>query len=294
MPAAMKAPDFPDKRSARRAFDRAAARYDDNAAVQQEVGRRLLDHLEGINLLPRRIVDLGCGTGAHLDALHRRYPGANVIGVDLSAAMLARAQVRAPWWRRIAGGGPALVRADAERLPLAAASSDFTFSNLALHWCDPQNFFAEASRTLATGGLLLFSTFGPDTLRELRAAFRTVDEAPHVHSFIDMHDLGDALVHAGFGDPVMEMETLTIEYANIAGLARDLRSTGGTNAMGARRRGLMAPARWNRMVERYEAQRRGGALPATCEVVYGHAWKAAPRKLADGRQVIDFPERGAR
>ncbi|HEX3058116.1 MAG TPA: malonyl-ACP O-methyltransferase BioC [Usitatibacter sp.] len=290
----MKPPDFPDKRSSRRAFDRAAARYDDNAAIQQEVGRRLLDHLEGINILPRRIVDLGCGTGAHLDALGRRYPGANVTGVDLSAAMLARARDRAPWWRRIAGGGPTLVRADAERLPLAAASSDFTFSNLALHWCDPQNFFAEASRTLATGGLLLFSTFGPDTLRELRAAFRAVDEAPHVHSFIDMHDLGDALVHAGFGDPVMEMETLTIEYADIAGLARDLRSTGGTNAMGARRRGLMAPARWNRMVERYEAQRRGGALPATCEVVYGHAWKAAPRKLADGRQVIDFPQRGAR
>jgi malonyl-CoA O-methyltransferase len=288
----MKAQDFPDKRAARRAFDRAATRYDDSAVIQQEVGRRLLDHLEGINITPRRIIDLGCGTGAHLGTLVRRYPGANVTGVDVSAAMLALARNRAPWWRRIAGGGPALVRADAERLPLAPATSDFTFSNLALHWCDPQAFFAEASRTLATGGLLLFSTFGPDTLRELRAAFRAVDEAPHVHSFIDMHDLGDALVHAGFGDPVMEMETLTVEYADVAGLARDLRSTGGSNAMGARRRGLTGPAQWKRMVQQYEAQRRGGALPATCEVVYGHAWKAAPRKLADGRQVIDFRARG--
>lgn len=289
----MKATAFPDKRAARRAFERAAARYDESAAIQQEVGRRLLDHLEGVNIRPRRIVDLGCGTGAHLAALGRRYPGASVTGVDFSSAMLALARSRAPWWRRIAGGGPALVRADAERLPLAAAASDFTFSNLALHWCDPRAFFAEASRTLATGGLLLFSTFGPDTLRELRAAFRAVDDAPHVHSFIDMHDLGDELVHAGFGDPVMEMETLTVEYNDVAGLARDLRSTGAANAMGARRRGLMAPAGWKRMVERYEAERRGGALPATCEVVYGHAWKAAPRKLADGRQVIDFRARGA-
>jgi malonyl-CoA O-methyltransferase len=289
----MKAQDVPDKRDARRAFDRAAARYDDNAAIQQEIGRRLLDHLEGINIRPSRIVDLGCGTGAHLDALGRRYPGASVTGVDISAAMLSFARSRAPWWRRIAGGGPTLLRADAERLPLAAAASDFTFSNLALHWCDPQAFFAEASRTLAAGGLLLFSTFGPDTLRELRAAFRAVDQAPHVHAFIDMHDLGDALVHAGFGDPVMETETLTVEYADVAALARDLRSTGSANAMGARRRGLTSPAQWKRMVARYEAERRGGALPATCEVVYGHAWKAAPRKLADGRQVIDFRARGA-
>ncbi len=287
----MKAPDFPDKRSARRAFDRAAARYDDNAAIQQEVGRRLLDHLEGINILPRRIVDLGCGTGAHLHALGRRYPGANVTGVDLSAAMLARARDRAPWWRRIAGGGPTLVRADAERLPLAAASSDFMFSNLALHWCDPQNFFAEASRTLATGGLLLFSTFGPDTLRELRAAFRAVDEAPHVHSFIDMHDLGDALVHAGFGDPVMEMENITVEYRDVAAMARELRDTGGANAWPGRRHGLTTPARWKRMSEGYERFRRDGALPATCEIVYGHAWKAPPAKTSDGRQIIGFRAR---
>jgi malonyl-CoA O-methyltransferase len=289
----MKPIHSPDKRAARRGFDRAAASYDEHAGVQQEVGRRLLDHLEGINIRPGRIVDLGCGTGANLEALGRRYPGAQVIGVDYSAGMLCRARRRAPWWRRFAGGGSPLVRADAERLPFAAAASDFTFSNLALHWCDPEPFFAEAARTLATGGLFLFSTFGPDTLRELRSAFSAVDEAAHVHSFIDMHDLGDALVHAGFGDPVMEMETLTVEYADVAAIARELQATGSANAMAGRPRGLMAPGRWKRMVQRYEAQRRGGALPATCEVVYGHAWKAAPRKLADGRQVIGFRDRGA-
>ena len=282
---------FPDKRAARRAFDRAAPRYDDAAALQQEVGRRLLDHLDPMTLRPRRIVDLGCGTGTHLEALGRRYPGAEVIGVDFSAAMLALARARAPWWRRFARGGARLVRADVERLPFAPQCADFAFSNLALHWCDPQAFFAEAARLLSTGGLLLFSTLGPDTLRELREAFRAADAAPHVHPFIDMHDLGDALVHAGFADPVMEMEALTVEYPDVARLARELRFTGSLNALQARRRGLTTPGQWKRMVERYEPLRRGGALPATCEVVYGHAWKAAPRRIADGRQVIGFRAR---
>jgi malonyl-CoA O-methyltransferase len=282
---------FPDKRAARRAFERAAPHYDESAGLQQEVGRRLLEHLDPMTLKPRRIVDLGCGTGAHLEALGRRYPGAEVIGIDFSAAMLAQARARAPWWRRFARGGARLVRADAERLPFASQCADFAFSNLALHWCDPQAFFAEAARMLSTGGLLLFSTLGPDTLRELREAFRAADAAPHVHPFIDMHDLGDALVHAGFGDPVMEMETLTVEYPDVARLARELRFTGSVNALQARRRGLTTPGQWKRMAERYEPLRRDGALPATCEVVYGHAWKAAPRRIADGRQVIGFRAR---
>jgi malonyl-CoA O-methyltransferase len=288
----MTRPLAPEKRAARRAFDRAAGRYDSAAALQQEVGRRLLEHLEGITIQPRRIVDLGCATGAHLESLGRRYPQAKVIGVDVSSAMLAQARRRAPWWRRFAGGGPALARADAEKLPLAPASCDFIFSNLTLHWCDPPAYFAQAASVLSTGGLLLFSTFGPDTLKELRAAFAAVDEAPHVHSFIDMHDLGDALVHAGFGDPVMEMENITVEYRDVASIARELRDTGGVNAWPGRQRGLMTPAHWKRMTDGYERFRRDGALPATCEIVYGHAWKAAPAKIADGRQVIGFRARG--
>jgi malonyl-CoA O-methyltransferase len=285
------APAFPDKRTARRAFDRAAPLYDQAAALQQEVGRRLLEHLDPIRIEPRRIVDVGCGTGVHLEELGRRYRGAQVIGVDYSGAMLAQARGRSRWWRRIAGGTARLVRADAEKLPLAAASSDFIFSNLALHWCDPQAFFAEASRTIATGGLMLFSTFGPDTLLELREAFRAVDESPHVHGFIDMHDLGDALVHAGFADPVMEMERITVEYADVAALAHELRATGGANASPGRRRTLMAPSRWKRMAARYESVRRNGAIPATVEVIYGHAWKVAPKRISDGRQIIGFPSR---
>ena len=290
----MSAPAFPDKRAARRAFDRAAASYDEAGVLQREIGARLIEHLDPIRIEPKRILDVGCGTGAHLEGLGRRYPGARVIGVDFSAAMLSRARGRTRWWRRFTRGRPLLLRADAERLPIASNAADLAFSNLALHWCEPRAFFAESARALSVGGLLLFSTFGPDTLKELRDAFRAVDPEPHVHGFIDMHDLGDALVNAGFTDPVMEMETLTVEYTDLAAIARDLRLTGASNTLASRRRGLMTPSRWNRVAEGYESQRRGGALPATCEVVYGHAWKAAPRKLADGRQVIGFTSRGAR
>ena len=294
MPASVSAIAPPEKRAARRAFDRAARSYDEAGVLQREIGARLLQHLDPIRIEPGRILDVGCGTGAYLDPLARRYPQAQVIGIDFSAAMLARARSRVPWWRRFARGRPTLIRADAERLPIASNAADFAFSNLALHWCDPQAFFAEASRALSAGGLLLFSTFGPDTLKELRGAFGAVDDEPHVHRFIDMHDLGDALVHAGFSDPVMEMETLTVEYSDLAAIARDLRLTGSGNALAERRRGLMTPARWKRVADRYESHRRDGVLPATCEVVYGHAWKAAPRKLADGRQVIGFTARGTR
>ena len=286
----MKEHVFPVKRDARRAFDHAAATYDAAAVLQREVGRRLFEHLDPIVIEPRRIVDLGCGTGEALAPMSKRYPKAELIGVDFSRAMLARARGRTGWLRRTFGSGaPCLICADAERLPLAHGSIDFVFSNLALQWCPPEAAFAEAARVLPAGGLFMFSTLGPDTLKELRAAFG--DGAAHVHPFVDMHDLGDALVHAGFADPVMEMEVITLEYSRVDDLARDLKATGAHNALPHRAHGLFTPRRWKRMAERYEAHRRGDALPATFEIVYGHAWKVAPRRTADGRQVIDFRAR---
>ncbi len=289
----MKERVHPERRAARRAFERAAPTYDAAAILQREVEARLFEHLDPIVIEPRRIVDLGCGTGHAFAAMGKRYPKAEIIGVDFSLAMLARARGRAGWLRRAFSCAPGLVCADAERLPFAHASIDLVFSNLALQWLRPENAFAEAARVLPAGGLLMFSTLGPDTLKELRAAFAEADRAPHIHAFVDMHDLGDALVHGGFADPVMEMEVITLEYQSLAGLAHDLRATGARNADPRRGRGLMTPRQRQRVVARYEASRRGGALPATFEIVYGHAWKAAPRRIADGRQVIGFRERGA-
>ena len=286
---------LPVKRDVRRSFERAARTYDEAAVLQREVCARLLEHLDPMRLAPRRAVDLGCGTGYAFDALARRFPGADVVGIDIAPAMLARARDRSAWWQRMLGARrPALVCADAERLPLAGASVELVFSNLAMQWCDPARVFAEAARTLTPEGLFLFSTFGPDTLKELRAAFAQADGSPHVNRFVDMHDLGDALVHAGFADPVMEMETITMEYDTVLAVARDLKAIGAVNSLPSRSRGLPGRHRWQRMTEAYERFRRDGVLPATWEVIYGHAWKVPPKRGADGRQVVSFAPKGLR
>jgi malonyl-CoA O-methyltransferase len=279
-----------DKQAVRRAFERAAATYDGHDVLQREVAARLLAHLDPIRIEPRLVVDVGTGTGASLAALAARYPAARIAGIDLAHAMLERAARRTPGWRRLLGSrGPSLVCADAERLPLASGCAQLAFSNLTLQWCDSPAVFTEIARILQPEGLWIFSTFGPDTLKELREAFAGVDAHEHVHTFVDMHDLGDALVHAGFADPVMEMEMITVEYATVEAVARDLKAIGATNALAARPRGLAGRARWRQVVDRYERHRRGGALPASWEVIYGHAWKVPPKRLPDGRQVIDFP-----
>jgi len=279
----------PDKRAVRRAFERAAATYDGHDVLQREVGDRLLAHLDPVRIQPRLVVDVGSGTGACLAALCARYPGARTVGIDIARTMLERAARRTPAWRRLLRArAPDLVCADAERLPLAAGSAQLLFSNLTLQWCRPDAAFAEAARVLEPGGLFLFSTFGPDTLKELREAFAAVDRREHVNTFVDLHDLGDLLVHAGLADPVMEMEMITMEYASVESVARDLKAIGATNALAGRARGLSGRGWWRQVAERYERHRRDGALPASWEVIYGHAWKVAPKRLADGRQVIDF------
>lgn len=285
----MAEPKFPEKRAVRRAFDRAAATYDRNNVLQCEVGLRLLKHLDPIRIDPARILDIGCGTGLFFEELRKRFPKPELVGVDIAHAMLRKAAGRVPLWRRALGlRHPRLVCGDAERLPIAGGSQQMVFSNLALQWTRPEAVFREAARVLEPGGLFLFSSFGPDTLKELRAAFAAVDGYDHVNAFIDMHDLGDQLVHAGFADPVMEMEVITLEYACVEAVARDLKAIGARNALPNRPRGLSSRARWRDVIAHYEPFRRDGVLPATYEVIYGHAWKTAPRRLEDGRQVIQF------
>lgn len=257
----------PDARWARRSFDRAAATYDAAAVLQAQVRNVLLERLDLTRLEPRVVLDLGAATGQGARALKQRYPSARVIAVDASASMLRVAGRRRRWLRPFA-----LVRADAARLPFAGASVDMVFSNLLLPWCDPDALLAELRRVLAPRGLLTLTALGPDTLKELRTAWAAADAHIRVGEFLDMHDLGDALVRAGFAAPVLDVELYTLRYTDVRGLTADLKATGARNAAAGRLKGLTSPRKLAAMQKAYEAHREGGRLPATCEVVFAQAW----------------------
>lgn len=281
----------PDPAVVRRAFARAAGGYDAAAQLQREIAARMAARLDYVKISPGLVVDAGCGTGDDLRLLGARYPQARRAGFDLALPMAAAARDKTPWYRRklaaLAGREPAFLCADMGRIPLRSGCAGLLWSNLALHWvADPLAAFKEMQRVLEVGGLLMFSTVGPDTLKELRGAFAAADEGAHVHRFIDMHDLGDMLVAAGFADPVMDMEMITVTYGSVDDLMRDLRATGSHNALAGRPRGLTTPRRLARVRAAYEQLRHDGRLPATVEVVYGHAWKPQPRVTADGRAIV--------
>jgi malonyl-CoA O-methyltransferase len=277
-----------DKKQVRQAFSRAAADYDAAAVMQREVCIRMLEKLDYIKLQPARLLDVGSGTGWGTRQLGERYPGADITALDIALGMLQHARGTSGWWRKLfQGRRERFLCADVEALPLASGSVDMVWSNLALQWCnDLPATFVELNRILNTDGLLMFSCFGVDTLKELRIAFRDVDGYNHLNRFVDMHDVGDMLVAAGFADPVMEMETLTLTYEDARAVMQDLKSIGAHNATAGRAPGMMGKAAWQRVLVNYETLRRNGKLPATFEIVYGHAWKPAPKLMADGRAVI--------
>jgi malonyl-CoA O-methyltransferase len=282
-----------DRVTVRRRFARAAIGYGEASRLEAEVGARMLERLDCIRVQPGRVLEAGCGPAREARALAGRYPDSTLVLLDVALPMLRLAQpARSGLARMFRKPAPLAVCGDLERLPLASASIGLAWSNMALHWiADPVRAIGELQRVLVPGGLLLFSTLGPDTLKELRA----IAGALRVHAFADMHDIGDQLVAAGFADPVMEAERLTFAYAGADALFADLRASGQTCALSARGRGLSGRQFLARLRNALDAERRDGRVAATYEVLYGHAWKPlAPSRASDGRAIVRFERKLAR
>lgn len=299
-----------DPRQVRRAFSRASASYDAAAGLQHAVEARLLESLDyyelqpadddddrrdGDRRIPRSALDLGCGPGHAAEAMQKRWPRASVVAMDHALPMLRHAPRR--HWRMLDTVGlrrtPARLCADARALPLADDSIDVLFCNLCLQWVeDLPAAFAGFRRVLRPGGLLLCSTFGPDTLHELRAAFAAADDAPHVSPFASIAQFGDALMQAGFRDPVLDRDVLVDGYPDMTALMRELRALGATNALTTRRRALTGRARFAAAQGAYDSERRAdGTLPVTWETVTAMAWApahGAPIREA-GEEIARFP-----
>lgn len=273
--------------------------------LRREVAGRMHERLALVRIAPRSVLDAGCGEGADLSALQSSFADAQVFGVDASRQMLAAARDKqaaaqstfnrllSKWLPASAGSGAGaaagLLCGDFARLPVATNMLDLVWSNLALHWHpQPDRVFAEWRRVLRVDGLLMFSCFGPDTFKELRAAFAAADDAPHVLPFVDMHDFGDMLVNVGFSTPVMDMETITVTYESVDKLMADVRAWGG-NPLVTRCRGLLGRVRWQQVVQALEQSRRAdGRIPLSFEIIYGHAFRPVSRTTSGGEAIIRF------
>jgi len=280
----------------RGAFDRAAEGYDAVAVLQNEVCSRLLEKLDMVKITPERILDAGTGTGFAIPTLSSKYKKAKLVVLDLSENMLAQTKRYDGFLRssqRVCG--------DIQNLPFESGSFDLIFSSLSLQWCNNLSaVFTEAKRVLKPGGLFVFTTFGPDTLKELRHSWAQVDDGNHVNDFIDMHDIGDALLHQGFKEPVMEAEILTVTYDSAELLMHDLKAIGANvtaktvNKESMECRGLRGKSVLKKVCDGYERFRKNGLLPASYEIIYGHAWKLDNEVLKDApeiHQFVDFKPR---
>lgn len=274
-------------------FSKAAQTYDDHAVLQREIGQRLMERLDYIRCAPLTIVDAGCGTGECTFALARRFPKAKVFGIDIAQGMIQQAKKKRRWFSKTR-----FQIGDMSALPFEDNSIDFLFSNLALQWVDDlSSCFREWQRVLKPGGLLLFSTFGVDTLKELRASWAAIDSGTHVNEFIDLHDVGDALLRAAFSQPVMDAEWLTTTYRDVPQLLRELKAIGANTVKAEASGGLMGRGKLKQLMAAYEPYRtEEGWIPATWEVVYGHAWGSetkAPMAKRDDVYIVSLDEPGS-
>lgn len=273
---------FLDRQRIRKAFDKAADSYDEAAVLQKEVCSRLLEKLEAVKLSPQWILDAGSGTGEAVKPLQKRFKKADVVLLDVSERMLEKATKQGVLFRK-----PHAVCGDIESLPFADKSFELVFSNLAMQWCnDVAAVLAEFKRVLRPGGLLVFTTFGLDTLKELRASWQKVDDAVHVNAFLDMHDIGDALLQSGYAEPVMETEFITINYKEVGTLMQDLRDIGANVTANGHRQGLLTRNMLAQLGQAYDTFREDGVLPATYEVIYGHAWISETDAPSAGQQDL--------
>jgi malonyl-CoA O-methyltransferase len=267
-----------DKARVRASFSRAANTYDAAAVLQKQVREEMFSRLDLIKIKPQVILDAGCGTGHGSFDLQRRFKNAQVLSLDIALGMLQKTRTQQPFLQRLFTAEN-LLCADIESLPMANNSIDLIWSNLALQWCnDLDQCFAEFKRVLKPDGLLMFSTAGPDTLKELRAA--SSNGHTHVSRFIDMHDIGDALIRAGFSTPVLDVEYYTLTYDDAKSAMRDLKSIGAHNATAGRARGLQGKSFLHNISQNYEQFRTNGKLPATYEMIYGHAWNPISMRSA--------------
>ncbi|SFK41138.1 malonyl-ACP O-methyltransferase BioC [Rhodanobacter glycinis] len=276
-----------DHRQVRRHFGAAARSYEKHDALQREVQTLLLDRLGFYLEEPARVVDVGAGPGRGTALLKKRWPKAQVIALDAALPMLREAKRHSAWLKPFQR-----ICADATALPLPDHSVDVLHSNLCFQWIDDlPALFGECVRVLKTGGMLTFSTFGPDTLKELRAAWAAADGQPHVSRFLDMHDIGDAMINAGLRDPVLDVDRFTLTYSEPRKLLEELQGLGATNADASRARGLAGKSRYRAMLEAYETMRVDGRIPATWEVVTAHAWGPPPgqsRRIPGGGEMASF------
>jgi len=266
-----------EKHRIQRHFDAKAMRYESSAVLQRKVCEELLRRLDLTNLNPEVVLDVGCGTGWGTQGLLKKYKKAKVLSLDLSPEMLRQTKAKGSWLRK-----PKLICADAEDIPLQDESVDLVFSNLMLQWCDYKKVFAEFKRVLKPNGLLMFTTFGPDTLIELKRSWAKVDDHVHVNEFIDMHDLGDELIQVGLAEPVMDMDMITLTYKDAMSVMVDLKEIGANTTLKNQTRlieqGLVTPGKLKRVIKNYESYRSNHLVPASYEVLYGHAWKTQQRK----------------
>lgn len=281
----------PLKQQVARSFSAAAHSYDSVAMLQRTTADELLDRLNLIKLSPMTIVDLGAGTGRNLPLLQQRYPQAQLVAIDIAADMLQFAKQQ---FRQQQGlkrflpkqKKPVFLSADAEQLPLATDSVDLLYANLTLQWCAPQQAFTEINRVLKPGGLVMFSSLGPDTLQELRLSWAAVDSAPHINQFLDMHDVASAMQQSGLADAVLDVDRHQLTYPDMMQMMRDLKLLGAANQLAGRRRGLTGKKMLKEMLAASEQFRQQGLIPATYEVIYGHAWGAtAPQQCGDDGSV---------